>query len=58
MNFIALLLAEEVKFGVKLQGHRDQDFPYISDCLDDTGNGYLMQLFTVDVMFVACVLML
>ena len=37
LNFIALLFTEEVKFKLKLQGHRDLDFPYISDCLDNVG---------------------
>ena len=37
LNFMALLFTEEVKFKVKLQGRHDLDFPYISDCLDDTG---------------------
>jgi len=37
LNYLALLFTEEVKFKVKLQGHRDLDFPFISDCLDNTG---------------------
>jgi len=37
LNALALLFTEEVKFKVKLRGHRDVDFPLISDCLDNTG---------------------
>jgi len=37
LNAVALLFTEEVKFKVKLQGHRDLDFPFISDCLDNPG---------------------
>ena len=38
LNAAALLFSEEVKFKVKLQRRRDLDFPFISDCLDSTGN--------------------
>jgi len=37
LNFLALLFSQEAKFKVKLQGRRDVDFSFISDCLDDTG---------------------
>ena len=40
LNFIALLLTEELKFRLKLEGHRDMDFPFISDCLDNTSMSY------------------
>ena len=41
LNFIALLLTEELKFRLKLEGHRDMDFPFISDCLDNTGTSVI-----------------